>query len=58
MLGRYINNGITLAIFGKFISISIKTACMLGIQMIDRIEYVHNRKIIHRDIKPDNFVIG
>ena len=39
-------------------SFSIKTACMLGIQMIDRIEYVHSRKLIHRDIKPDNFVIG
>ena len=26
---------------------SIKTACMLGIQMLDRIEYIHSRKIIH-----------
>ena len=39
-------------------SFSIKTACMLGIQIIDRLEYIHSRKIIHRDIKPDNFVMG
>ena len=37
---------------------SIKTTCMLGIQMIDRIEWVHNKLIVHRDIKPDNFVMG
>ena len=37
---------------------SIKTTCILGIQMLDRIEYIHRRKIINRDIKPDKFAIG
>ena len=37
---------------------SIKTTCMLGIQMIDRIEYIHSLKIIHRNLKPNSFIIG
>ena len=37
---------------------SRKTVLMLIDQMIARIEYVHNRNFIHRDIKPDNFCIG
>ena len=38
-------------------SFSIQTACMLGIQMIDRIKFVYSKKINHRNIKPDNFVM-
>lgn len=37
---------------------SLKTACMLGIQMIDRIEYLHYNKLLHGDIKPGNFTLG
>ena len=37
---------------------SVKTVCLLGYQMIKVLEYIHNKHFIHRDIKPDNFVLG
>ena len=37
---------------------SLKTVCMLADQMITRLEYIHKKYILHRDIKPDNFTIG
>ncbi len=31
---------------------------MVVLQAIDRLEYIHSKSIIHRDIQTNNFLIG
>lgn len=37
---------------------SLKTTLQLAVQMVARVEHVHCKDYLHRDIKPDNFLTG
>ena len=53
LLGRSLED-----IFEERKYFSLKSVCMLAPQMISVLEFIHNKHIVHRDIKPDNFVMG
>ena len=38
--------------------LNLKDICMFAIQALERLEFVHSKGIIHKDIAPANFVIG
>ncbi|CAN8230460.1 unnamed protein product [Cochlearia groenlandica] len=38
--------------------LSLKSVLMLADQMINRVELFHSKSFLHRDLKPDNFLMG
>ena len=53
LLGKSLSN--TIFYFNK---LSLKTTLLIGIQIINRIKVLHENQLLHRDVKPSNFLFG
>ena len=42
----------------QLINVIVKIIIQLNLLQISRIEFIHGKNFIHRDMKPDNFLMG
>jgi serine/threonine protein kinase len=45
-------------IIQKYGNLSFKSVLLIGLQMFKRIKDLHSKELLHRDLKPDNFMVG
>ena len=58
LLGKSLEELFKPNLLNKNKNIILKDILMVGIQIIDRLNFIHSRNIIHLDIKPSNFLVG
>jgi len=54
----YAPNGTLRQYHGKGVSLPLATVVSYVKQIADALQYAHNQKIIHRDVKPENMLLG
>ncbi len=54
---EYLKNQTLLDKIEFYTKFSVKEACEIMLQVLDAVDYTHNHKIIHRDIKPQNIFL-